>query len=165
MGHIGHRVSLPRNELRDQATNAAQQAVNGTGVHAPVIPNQSKDDAGRDGQGNGQNTEHQAQSHGVRGGGYAKATPSTTAPWMAGDSVLYNTRGFNTFATGSMMRPGFAPGGKFTTTQGKALRIAGDIPAQWNGQMNNERTAVSMQTKTMNRDFVANGRYNVPIRV
>ena len=180
MANIGQQVRPQADRVREQQTQAHQSALlNGTGVHAPALPNQNRGDAGQEGQGRGSGhsaPDHEAvalanQIKGLTGTGIVRTAQNlagkTRLPAVPRDSVLANLgpAGQNTFSRGSLRRPGFEPGGKFTTTQGKPLRIAGDMPNDWSSQIDSERLAVAVQTKPMNRDFVANGRYNVPIRV
>lgn len=184
MANIGQgQVRSQADRVREQQTHANQAALqSGTGVHAPLLPNQNRGDAGQDGQSQGQGqgqgnnpgTEAFQLAHQIKNltnTGIVRTAQNlartTQRPAIPRDSVLANigTYGTNTFARGSLRRPGYEPGGKFSSLQGKPLRIAGEMPSDWQAQIEGERAAVNVQTKPMNRDFVANGRYNVPLRV
>ena len=164
MANIAQPVRIHRAEIRDEQTNAQQQSVQGTNANAPIIPLQRKSNSDGQGNGSGQSTDSQQQAFG-RAAAYPG--PQVTKPWLAQDSVLHNIGpfGVSTYADGSIQRQDWSPGGKFTATQGKELRVAGSMPAPWGQQINEQVLSVAVQTKPMNRDFIANGRYNVPIRV
>jgi hypothetical protein len=173
MANIGQPLRLPRQDQAEHHTRAQQAVQGGTGVHAPFIPNAKIGDATEDqgrGQGGSQGqTDGQASALpggapqvGLRG---PQQQGPVQRPWQVGDSVLQNLGpfGVSTYADGTLQRGDWNQ--RFAATQGKPLRIAGEMPRSWSRQIQNEQLAVSIQTRPMNRDFVANGRYNVPIRV
>lgn len=163
MANIAQPLRLPRQDVREQQTNAETSSfsANGTGINASILPNSRRDDAG-DGQSqgrNGQGTDHQAA-------GYGRTTraPVTEKPWTAGDSVLNNIGpfGYSTMSRGSMRRSEWDK--SFASTQGKPIRLAGDMPNTWAQQIHSNTEAVRVQTRDHNPMFVAMDRYGA-IRV
>jgi hypothetical protein len=101
LGYLGLRQNI-----QEQYTNANQAIQHGgTGVNAPVVPNQRREDAAGDqsGQGgSGGQTDHQARSL----GGFPRTGGVTETPWIGGDSPLRNIgiNGRSTYQAGTMQR-------------------------------------------------------------
>jgi len=155
---IQNSVRLPR-EVREQGAqnreNAVQQQPGGTGVNAPVVPNQAKQDHGSQGGGSG---GHSGQGHtdahdvyaGLNSGAVDRvAIESPRAkPWMAADDVRLNvgTNSISTFDPNSLQRNYWEQ--KFTPRgSAKQLRVAGDMPNSWAKQIqdNVERSRVQVR--------------------
>jgi hypothetical protein len=164
MANVANAPRLPKHSAADQATNAQQQAhAAGTGVNQAILPNSRRDDSGGNGSGGGQHqggsTEHQANAY----GGQIRSQPAIE-PWrVVDDSVLQNIGPFgsSTFTRGSIQRATWDR--QYASTQGKAIRLAGDMPNTWSKQMSDEVDQTRLQHRPMNRDFVFT-RYNVPLR-
>ena len=169
---IANPVRLPRQEIREQAAEAQDQALHsGTGVNQAFVPNQradNNDGGGSNGGGQGsQHSDANAQAYngistGIHGA-TAQQAPAVERPWLAGDSVLNNIGPYavSTFQAGSMQRNTWQK--QYASTQGKNIRLAGDMPNEWKGQINGEVLQARVQHRPMNRDFVVN-RYALPIR-